>query len=216
MPALLFGSISTLADTSERQRTAFNDAFAAHGLDWHWDRAAYRELLTSAGGRARVAADARRLGHDVDADAVHATKSELFRSDLGATGVEPRPGVVAAVRAAREAGEPVALVTTTSRENVDALLQGLAPNVSVADFDVIVTADDVTEPKPHPAAYETALERLGIGPAHAVAVEDNVDGVAAATAAGVRCVAVPNENTAGHDFSAADAIVDRLAPEVLA
>ena len=38
MPAILFGSISTVADTSELQREAFNQAFAEHGLDWRWDR----------------------------------------------------------------------------------------------------------------------------------------------------------------------------------
>ena len=38
MSAILFGSISTLADTSEMQRAAFNEAFRAHGLDWSWSR----------------------------------------------------------------------------------------------------------------------------------------------------------------------------------
>ena len=55
MPALLFGSISTLADTSEEQRAAFNEAFARHGVDWRWERDEYRQLLTSNGGAARIA-----------------------------------------------------------------------------------------------------------------------------------------------------------------
>lgn len=50
MTALLFGSIGTIADTSELQREAFNAAFLRHGLDWSWDRATYRALLTTAGG----------------------------------------------------------------------------------------------------------------------------------------------------------------------
>ena len=54
MPALLFGSISTIADTSELQRQAFNDAFEAHGLDWRWDRDEYRSLLEQSGGMDRV------------------------------------------------------------------------------------------------------------------------------------------------------------------
>ena len=55
MTAVLFGSISTLADTSEVQRTAFNEAFAEHGVDWHWDREECAALLETAGGRNRVA-----------------------------------------------------------------------------------------------------------------------------------------------------------------
>ena len=51
MPAVLFGSIGALADTSELQREAFNEAFDAHGLDWNWSRDEYRALL--AGQRRR-------------------------------------------------------------------------------------------------------------------------------------------------------------------
>ncbi len=210
MTTLLLGSISTLADTSERQRSAFNAAFAEHGLDWHWDRDEYRSMLASAGGRDRIAAHAEAVGAEVDADAVHATKSRLFQQGLDEQGVEPRPGVADAVRATRAAGDAVALVTTTSRTNVDALLAALSPHLEADDFDLVVTSDSVSEPKPSPAAYLQALERLGTDAADAVAVEDNVDGVAAATAAGLRCVALPNENTAGQDFSAAVTVADRL------
>lgn len=216
MTALLLGSISTMADTSELQRSAFNAAFAAHDLDWEWDRDAYRDLLRSAGGRDRVAARAEALGVEVDAAAVHATKSELFRTALVTDGVAPRPGVVDAIEAARAAGAPIGLVSTTSRDNVAALLLALAPHVGPDDFDVIVTADDVDEAKPSPAAYEHALAALGISAGDAVAVEDNVDGVAAATAAGIRCVALPNENTVGHDFSAAAQVAERLEPAMVA
>ena len=82
MPAMFFGSISTIADTSELQRQAFNDAFAEHGLDWHWDRDAYQALLQSSGGSDRVAEYARSKGDSVDAEAVHRTKSELFQQRL--------------------------------------------------------------------------------------------------------------------------------------
>lgn len=216
MPALLIGSISTLADTSELQRSAFNGAFAEHGLDWHWDRETYRAMLETAGGAARIAAHASGLGVDVDAAAVHATKSRLFRERLAGAGIEPRPGVVDVIAAARAADNPVGLVTTTSKANVEALLGALAPAVSPDSFDVVITAEDVATPKPHPDAYEAALARLGIQPADALAVEDNVDGVAAATAAGMRCVAFPNANTIGHDFSEAVTVAERLEASVLA
>ncbi|MEM8746313.1 MAG: HAD-IA family hydrolase [Actinomycetota bacterium] len=218
MTALLIGSISTLADTSERQRAAFNAAFADHGLDWHWGRDDYRSMLDVAGGQDRVTAFAAARGENVDAGAVHATKSERFRADLAENGVEPRPGIVETIAARRADGDRVALVTTTSRDNVDALLAALGGLVTDDDFDVVLTSEDVDDPKPDPAVYHAALERLGVSADQAVAVEDNVDGARSASAAGVFCVAFPNANTADHDFSSvADrVVVDRLDPSLAA
>lgn len=209
MSAILFGSISTVADTSELQRAAFNRAFAEHGLDWTWDRDDYQALLTSSGGSSRVAEYAKARGQTVDAQAVHATKSELFQKSL-AGAATPRPGVVETIRKARAAGVKVGLVTTTAPENVAALLDALGPDISRDDFDVVVDSGKVEQPKPEPAAYEYALRELGEDAAHSVAVEDNVGGVRAAVAADVAVVAFPNANTAGHEFPGAARVVDHL------
>ena len=210
MSALLLGSISTVADTSERQRQAFNQAFAAHGLDWRWDQDDYRAMLSASGGQARIAEYARSRGEDVDAQAVHETKSKLFRDLLATAGLAPRPGVADTIKAAQDRGWKVGLVTTTSRANVSALLGRLHPQLSDQDFDVIVDSASVDSPKPDPAAYVFALQALNEAPGDCVAVEDNVGGVQAAIAAGVPCVAFPNENTGQHDFSAASRRVGRL------
>ncbi|KQS71164.1 HAD family phosphatase [Modestobacter sp. Leaf380] len=214
MSALLFGSISTLADTSELQRESFNEAFAAHDLDWRWDQDDYREMLRGNGGADRIAGYAAERGQDVDAAAVHATKSELFQQKLGRGGLTARPGVLESLRSAKTAGAKVALVTTTSPENVVALVQGV-DELSLEDFDLVVDNSVVTESKPDPAAYAYALRTLGEDAADAVAVEDNVGGVESANAAGVTVLAFPNTNTASHDFSAASRVVDRLDPAQL-
>ncbi len=209
MSAVLFGSISSVADTSELQRDAFNRAFESHGLGWHWDRDQYRRMLDSSGGSDRVAEYARARGEAVDAPAVHRTKSALFQQSLGAVQLSPRPGVVDTIQAARARGWKVGLVTTTSPANVAALLGSLGPALRAEDFDVVVDADSVGQPKPEPDAYTFAVGRLSEQPGDCVAVEDNVGGVRSARAAGVPCVAFPNENTAGHDFGDAR-VVDRL------
>jgi HAD superfamily hydrolase (TIGR01509 family) len=214
--ALLFGSISSVADTSEIQRSAFNRAFTEHGLDWHWDRDDYRSRLDRAGGATRIAEEAERRGEDVDAAAVHATKSRLFREELRAQGATPRPGVLDTLRAAKSDGWKIGFVTTTSWDNVQAVIEALEPGVDVGDFDVIVTSDQVDDPKPDPAAYTFALDALGVDAGDAVAIEDNPDGVRAAAAAGVTCLAFPNENTAGSAFPEATRTVDELAADALA
>lgn len=215
MATILFGSISTIADTSELQRTAFNDAFRKHGLDWEWSPEDYRTMLDTSGGSGRIAEYAESKGESVDAAAVHATKSELFQQAMSDGAVSPRTGVAATIRQAKEQGMPVGLVTTTSPQNVDALFAALDPEISRKHFDVVLDTGQVEQPKPDPEAYATALSRLGVSASDCIAIEDNVDGVRAAQAAGITCVAFPNENTAGHDFSAAAEVVDHIDLDAL-
>lgn len=210
MSAVLFGSISTLADTSELQRHAFNQAFTDAGLDWQWSRDDYISMLGSNGGAQRVQDFADSRNENVDAAAVHRLKSEIFQQLLNEATLQPRPGVADVVADAKKHGHKVAFVTTTSQANIDGLLSALDPHITAETFDIIVASDSVAKPKPDAAAYEFALERLGEQAESAVAIEDNVGGVTAARSAGIRCIAFPNQNTAGGDFSAAQQIVETL------
>lgn len=215
MTAILFGSISTVADTSELQRQAFHDAFAEHGLDWRWEPDEYRALLARSGGRDRIAAYAEARGEEVDAAAVHASKTAAFQRRLAAGGISARPGVAEVVAGARQRGISLGLVTTTSPGNVEALLAAVAAEVPPGSFEVVVDTASAAAPKPDPAPYLLALSRLGTDAGSAVAIEDNVDGVAAAVAAGLPCVGFPNANTAAHDLSPAPT-VERLDLDELA
>jgi len=205
LAALLLGSIGVLAETSHLQRAAFNAAFAEAGLDWKWSEARYADLLARSGGADRIAAEAARQGQDVDVAALHASKSALFQRRL-AQGVPLRPGVAETMAAARDAGHAVALVTTTSAANVDAVLA--ATRLSHADFDLILTRDDVTDPKPAPEVYVLAMRRLG-HPA-VQAVEDNPDGLRAALGAGLTCTAFPGALHDAANFEGASAVVRTL------
>lgn len=208
MPALLLGSIGVLAETSDLQRRAFNAAFAEAGLDWTWEREEYARLLTSSGGRARIAQYAELQGRDVDADALHARKSEIFQASLR-EGVPLRPGVADTIAEARTKGWRLGMVTTTSAENVDAILS--ATHLGRETFQVITTADDATASKPAPDIFVHALLQLETLPQDALAVEDNPDGLRAARAAGLACIAFPGAMHAHSDFTGATEIMDRLS-----
>jgi HAD superfamily hydrolase (TIGR01509 family) len=210
MSAILFGSIGTIADTSELQRQAFNQAFKVHGLDWCWNREEYLTMLEKSGGQKRIADYAGSTGQTVDAEAIHRSKSELFQKSLAESQVSPRPGVVETIQNAKSQGLKLALVTTTSQENISLLIEALRPNIQLTDFDLIVDASSVKHPKPDKAAYTFALEKLGEKSDDCIAIEDNLGGVEAAIAAGLGCVAFPGENTAHHDFEKAQRRVDRL------
>ncbi|MDB9528354.1 HAD-IA family hydrolase [Oscillatoria sp. CS-180] len=210
MPAILFGSIGTIAETSELQRQAFNRAFERHGLTWHWNREEYAALLQKSGGRQRIAAYGRSLGQSVDAAAIHQSKSEIFQQSMASGQLQPRAGVVQTVQAAKQHDLKVGLVTTTSEFNVHALLKALGDRLSFEDFDIVVTSAQVQHAKPAAAAYSLALAQLREQPGECLAIEDNVDGLTAAKSAGIACIAFPGANTAHHDFSASLFSTDHL------
>lgn len=99
-----------------------------------------------------------------------------------------QPGAFELLDELSEAGIPVALVTSSVRAHVDVVLAQLPSNPFLHQ----VTADDVTNLKPHPEPYLTALELLGVSGGAVVVLEDSPAGVSAAEAAGCHVVAVPS------------------------
>ncbi|MGF1513756.1 MAG: HAD-IA family hydrolase [Elainellaceae cyanobacterium] len=210
MSAILFGSIGTIAETSELQRTAFNQAFARHGLDWHWPREDYIALLEKSGGQKRIEDYGQSVGQSVNAAAIHASKSEIFQRLLQEGQLEPRAGVAEVIQQAKQNGLQLALVTTTSEENVSSLFSALGKRIAPQDFQLVVDTSHVKNAKPAKDVYVFALRQLGETPDGCVAVEDNLGGLAAARAAGLPCVAFPGQNTAHHKFEGAALRTDRL------
>lgn len=204
MKAVFIGSISTLADTSEMQRKAFNQAFSEAGLDWHWSGLDYRSRLEQSGGRDRIAEFAKDRGVTVDADALHARKSEIFQQELQAGNAQMRNQTQAILEYARMHDLTAAFVSGTERASLDALVQGFG-GAETLGFDLITSREDAA-PKPDPALYKFALEKLGLAPGDVLAIEDNRPGVNAAKAAGITVLAYPNSNTADHDFSDVDTV----------
>jgi len=107
---------------------------------------------------------------------------ELFAADLPL-----HAGAVDLIDALRDRDVPVALVSSSFRVLVDAALKLLGPH----RFDVTLAGDEVAHGKPAPEPYLTACERLGVGPARSVVLEDAMSGVLSAEAAGCTVVAVP-------------------------
>lgn len=98
-----------------------------------------------------------------------------------------RPGADALLAETRAAGVPHALVTSSERVIMDAVFA-----VTGLEFATTVCADDVTRIKPDPEPYLLATKLLGVDPAASVVLEDSLNGVAAAEAAGCQVIAVPN------------------------
>jgi HAD superfamily hydrolase (TIGR01509 family) len=77
-------------------------------------------------------------------------------------------------------------------------------------FDFVLTSSHFERVKPHPDPYLLAIERSGARPDECVAIEDSERGLAAATAAGIRCIVIPTGLTRAGNFGAAWRVVDRI------
>lgn len=197
LAALLWDVDGTLAETErDGHRAAFNRAFVELGLPWHWDIARYGRLLRITGGRERLLA---AMADEVDspplpaerqslASKLHQLKNHYYAQTL-AEGVIPlRPGVRALIAEASARGMRQAIVTTTSRANVDALLaQQFGPD-GMQHFDTLICGEDVHAKKPDPQAYHRALDAMRLPALATLAVEDSWAGSAAARAADVPVV----------------------------
>jgi HAD superfamily hydrolase (TIGR01509 family) len=211
LDALIFDVDGTLADTEEAHRTAFNLAFERARLPWRWTRDEYRELLKTTGGKERLVAfieklDAspaerkRLLAHVPD---IHAEKTKFYSSVVRDRAVPLREGVERLLDEAQEAGLRLAIASTTTAVNVDALLQSTLGNRGLGLFSVIACGDQVPAKKPAPDIYRLALHHLGLPPERCAAFEDSPNGLRSATAAGLWTVVTPTFWTEGGDFSGA-------------
>ena len=116
-------------------------------------------------------------------------------------------GAREALGAVRHLDLLVGLATSSTRREVDAFIAqfGLAPC-----FDVTLSLDDVTRPKPDPEIYLLAAQQLGVTPGEMLVVEDSEHGVRAAKAAGATCVAVRTAHVRPERILMADAHIDSL------
>jgi HAD superfamily hydrolase (TIGR01509 family) len=210
--ALIFDVDGTLAETEELHREAFNEAFRAAGLDWHWDQTLYAELLTVTGGKERIAFFQQHAGiaHPLDTAriaALHADKTARYTARVNAGGVTLRPGIRRLLHEAHDAGVRLAIATTTSLPNVEALLASAG---HLPAFDVIAAGDQVKAKKPAPDIFLLALEKLALPPEACLAFEDTTNGVASARAAGLRCIVTVSAYGGLGPFPGAIAVVTDL------
>jgi HAD superfamily hydrolase (TIGR01509 family) len=214
--ALIFDVDGTLAETEELHRQAFNHAFARHGLDWQWDRAVYKDLLRVTGGKERIRAHHERLRiaaplSDVDIAELHRIKTAHY-AELVETGCCPlRPGVTDLLAAAKARGQRLAIATTTSHGNIDALLSQALGKRWAADFDAIVAGDDVPHKKPAPDVYVETLARLKLNASDCVAIEDSANGLTAASRANIPVLITRSMFFRDDDFSQARVVLDDLS-----
>jgi HAD superfamily hydrolase (TIGR01509 family) len=205
--ALIFDVDGTLAETESAHREAFNEAFAAEGLSWHWSEELYARLLAVGGGRERMAAYFCELEPGPAPaeliDRVHARKTRYFAAKVEGGRLPLRPGVQRLLEAAKAHGLPLAIATTTTPANVDALLRAPLGERWRDMFAAFANGATAHRKKPDPQVYLQVLEVLGAPAGRCLAFEDSHIGLRAALAAGVPTIITPTPFTADDDFAGA-------------
>ena len=186
MRALIFGSIGVLVETSELQRQAYNAAFAAHRLDWHWNVATYCQLLATPGGQRRLSRLSEGKLSDTQIAQIHETKQQVF-GELIASGVSARPGIIDSIAMAGLHGLKIGFVTTTTPETLELVRTVLDGQIDFSIFDVVTSKAYVAREKPDSEVYRYALGKLGIDAADVLAFEDTAVNQGAAINAGLTC-----------------------------
>lgn len=209
MYGLIFDVDGVVADTervnAEASSKVFADLFGVHGVV----RADFEAGL-GRGAAEYVRAAARVHGVELSDGQVLAATEARQANFLILLREEPLPafpGVLELMAAAMTREDfRVGIATSSTREKSEAVLQSArVPYTRM----VYVTGSDVKNKKPDPELFEMAAERLGLAPARCVVIEDAPDGVAAAKAAGCRCIAVTN-SASREKLEAADWIVSTL------
>lgn len=214
---LIFDVDGTMAETEELHRRAFNESFAHFGLDWSWDQDLYRKLLLVTGGKERIAHFQRGRGDGgvlLDAARIaelHRFKTARYAELVAGGGCPLRPGVADIISSARSNGQALAIATTTSRGNVDALLTPVLGSKWQELFNAIVAGDEVAKKKPAPDVYLSVLAALDLPASSCLAFEDSRNGLLAAQAAGIPVVISRSMYFGDEAFDGAFCVVQELS-----
>ncbi|GAB2213353.1 hypothetical protein Droror1_Dr00021385 [Drosera rotundifolia] len=217
--ALLFDCDGVLVDTEkDGHRVSFNDTFDERELGVTWDVDLYGELLKIGGGKERMTAYFNKTTWPEKAPKgdeerkqfiayLHKRKTELFMSLIEKKSLPLRPGVAKLIDQALENGVKVAVCSTSNEKAVSAIVSFLL-GPQRAEKIKIFAGDVVPRKKPDPAIYQLASTTLDVEPTSCVVVEDSAIGLAAAKAAGMKCIVTKSGYTADEDFENADAVFD--------
>lgn len=201
--AVLFDNDGVLVDTETLFFETTQRSFAELGLSL--DRETWGQRFLTEGNSSRDIA--LSLGADADrATEIFEQRNQQFRRVLQ-NALPLRPQVRETVAALRGRYK-LAIVTGCGRDHLELLH---SRHDLLGCFDIIVTSDDCPHSKPHPGLYLTALRALGVDAERCIAIEDSPRGLAAAQAAGVRCMVVPTELTAVLKFPGALAIEQEIS-----
>jgi len=195
LASIVFDFDGIIVDTEPLHYKAFQEVLIPLGLGYSWDE--YLRHYIGFDDRDAFREAFRIAGRVLDEDELHrliGAKADAFQVTI-ASGVEPYPGVVELIRSI-SGNLPLALCSGALPGDIQPILKQLGIDGA---FDAIVTAADVDASKPDPASYILTVAKLralfpeqGISAGNCLAIEDTPAGLASASGAGLKTLAVTN------------------------
>jgi len=206
--AVVFDFDGTILDTETPEFEEWREAFRARGHDLTLE--VWQHSVGTVGAYDPCAHLADLTGVPLDHEAL---RQQVYARHQTRCEAQPLlPGVVDRVREARAAG----LKTAVASSSISEWVEGWLARHRIRDlFDAVCTRDQVAQVKPAPDLFLLAAARLGVAPEECLAFEDSPNGIRAARAAGMRCVAIPNPLTRHLPLGEADLVVESLADHSL-
>jgi beta-phosphoglucomutase-like phosphatase (HAD superfamily) len=208
--ALLFGSIGTIVETSEIQRKSFNSAFKIAGLKWNWTKEIYKNLLNKSGGEERILRYAKQTKSNVNSKNIRKLKTKIFNRYLKKNKLKLRPGVKEIIKYSKKNQIKLALVTSTTLDNINSIFFCLRENLNKKDFNFIGNSTLVKKPKPSAKIYKLALKKLRLIPKECIAIEDTQESLNSALKAKLKCFIFPGKFHRSKKFNGAFKEINKI------
>jgi len=204
LQAVIFDVDGVLVDSYQAHFDSWQLACRQHGLEMTQD-----QFVTTFGRTSReiiVELWGERFSTPEAVAGLDDSKEAYFR-DLLREGFPAMDGAAELIQALHQAGFRLAVGSSGPPDNVNLVLEQLRAR---ACFDGVVTGADVKRGKPDPQVFSLAAERIRVAPPQCVVIEDAPVGVAAAHAAGMKCIAISSTGRVRESLAAAETIVNSL------
>ena len=203
--AILLDHDGTIIDSEAQHFRLWQAVLASHNVAFSYEY--YQKYNAGVPTAANAQQIVDYFGLHVSSEQIAAEKHSATHAFFAHNACPPMPGALQTIEGFIARGYVLGLVTGADRLAVNATFN--AYNLA-RYFTTVVTGDDVERSKPAPDVYLLAAQRLGVRPEQCMAIEDSATGLAAALAAGMRCIAVPNEMSQHQAFDGAWAKLARI------
>ena len=206
----------TIANTElEAHLPAFNYAFRDLGINWSWDENKYIDLLKINGGKNRISYYSKLNNYDFSKELVikiHEKKQYHYLEIIKKNCVKFKTGVFRLINELHRKKVRQFIVTSSSRNQVDLLLEYLFNGFN--PFEFIISSEDVELKKPNPLPYLKAIQLSGIKENNSIVFEDSNPGLKSSLKANLPTIFVPsNIPVALEESIKLDCILDSLGDE---
>ncbi len=203
--AVIFDLDGLIVDSEPLQLHAINQALAPVGItlaeaDWV-QRVGHKSIET-------IRLLQAQYGFDRDPEKIEQDKVRVYQQLIReGDALKLMPGVREAIRACQRAQLALALASSSIRADITVILNAFELGEL---FEVVVAGDEVSKGKPNPEIFLKAAGRMAVDPAVCLVLEDAPSGIAAAHAAGMVSIAIPNRFTRHQNFNEAQVILNTL------